>query len=150
MVLLVGTLAVGMLWGIHVFGKAHLWDLAVERSFGFAQAVLILLILIVARYYHVQMGRNVWGIAVAFGMYSSLIIANSAFLDLLHSFLPYWTVLAPLSLVAMLAIWTWAVWIYAPNPAPVVGVMDAEDVALRSWSEGWGQTLSTVRKVMNP
>lgn len=147
--LLTATLAGGMLWGIHAFGRAHLWDLALERSFGFAQAVLILLILIVARYYHVQLGRNVWGIAVAFGMYSSLIIANSAFLDLLHSFLPYWTVIGPMSLVVMLALWAWAIWIYAPNPVPVTQPV-ADAAALRAWSDGWGQTLSSVRKVTNP
>ena len=56
--LMVTTVVLGMLWGIEIYGKSHLWNLAFERSFGFAQAVLILLILNVARYYHVQLGRE--------------------------------------------------------------------------------------------
>ena len=150
-ILVVGTLLTGMLWGIEAYGKSHSIYLALERSFGFAQALLILMVLIVARYYQVQLGRNSWGIAVAFGMYSSLDTANSAFVDIMHSFFPYWQLLGPLSLVVMLGMWTWAVWAFYPNPV-VAGVGEIADGAgsLREWADGWGQTVSTVRKVMNP
>ncbi len=150
-VLLVGTALTGLLWGIEAYGKSHSMYLALERSFGFAQAVLILMVLIVARYYQVQLGRNVWGIAVAFGIYSSLDTANSAFMDMFHSFFPYWQLLGPISLVVMMGMWTWAVWAYYPNPV----ALRAREMAnhaddLREWADGWGQTVSTVRKVMNP
>jgi hypothetical protein len=146
-VLLAGTLLAAMSWGILNYGKSHSLYRALDRSFGFSQAVLILLVLIVARYYRVQLGRNIWGIAVAFGMYSSLSTANSAFVDVMHSFFPYWQLLSPLSLTVMLGMWTWALWSCAPNPAL------ADDIAVgdvNRWSEDWGRTLSTVRKVMNP
>jgi hypothetical protein len=151
-VLVVGTGLTGMLWGIEAYGKSHSLYLALQRSFGFAQAVLILVVLIVARYYQVQLGRNAWGIAVAFGMYCSLDTANCAFMDLfLHSFFPYWQLLGPLSLVAMLGMWTWAVWANYPNPV-VAGVGQKADHTndLREWAAGWGQTASTIRKVTNP
>jgi len=147
--LLVGTLLVAMSWGILAYEKSHSMFRAMDRSFSFAQAVLILLILIVARYYHVRLGRNVWGMAVAFGMYSSLTTANSAFVDLMHSFFPYWQLLSPLSLTIMLGMWTWALWTYAPNPA-AVGAEELPASDLSRWSKDWGRTLSTVRKVMNP
>jgi hypothetical protein len=143
------TLVTAMLWGIETYGKSHSLPLALERSFGFAQAVLILTILFAARYYQRQLGRNMWGIAVAFGMYSSLATTNSALLDLVHSLLPYWRVLGPLSLVAMVGMWTWAVWVYAPNPAMIVDE-SADADAVRQWSEDWGRTVSGIRKVMNP
>jgi hypothetical protein len=150
-ILFVGTLLTGMLWGIEAYGKSHSLYLALERSFGFAQAILILMVLIVARYYQVQLGRNVWGIAVAFGMYSSLDTANSAFVDIMHSFFPYWQVLGPLILVVMLAMWTWAVWGYYPNPEQA-GLAEGANHAgdLREWADGWGRTVSTVRRVINP
>jgi hypothetical protein len=149
--LLVGTLLAAMTWGIQTYGRSHSVYRALDRSFGFAQAVLILLVLIVARYYHVELGRNVWGMAVAFGMYSSLSTANSAFVDMFHFFFPYWALIGPLSLVVMLTMWTWSVWTFYPNPV-VVGAGAVADNAhdLREWAEGWGQTVSTVRKVMNP
>lgn len=144
------TVLTGMLWAVQAYGKFHSVYLAMERSFGFVQAVLILAILIVARYYHLRIGRNIWGIAVAFGMYSSLSTAVSAFIDLMHSYFPYWQLLAPLSFVAMLGMWTWAVWVYAPNKTADGDEMLDPANDLRRWAEDWGRTVSTVRKVMHP
>ena len=39
---------------------------------------------------------------------------------------------------------------FAPNPASATEAAEAQALALETWSDGWGQTLSTVRKVMNP
>lgn len=150
MILLVGTLLTGMLWGIESYGKSHSLYLALERSFGFAQALLILMVLIAARYYQVQLGRNAWGIAVAFGMYSSLDTANSAFVDIMHSFFPYWQLLGPLSMVLMLGMWTWSLWTVYPNPVAVEVHADLDNASsLREWADSWGETVSTVRKVVS-
>ena len=150
-VLLASTLLAAMCWGIQSYGASHSVYRALDRSFGFAQAVLILLILFVARYYHVELGRNIWGIAVAFGMYSSLSTTNSAFVDVFHSFFPYWALLGPLSMVVMLVMWTWAVWFYQPNPAVApAGALADQAAEAREWTDDWGQAISTARKVMNP
>jgi hypothetical protein len=150
-ILVVGTLLTGMLWGIEAYGKSHSLYLALNRSFGFAQALLILMVLIVARYYQVPLGRNAWGIAVAFGMYSSLDTANSAFVDIMHSFFPYWQLLGPLSWVALLGMWTWAIWTFYPNPAmaAVPTIADTSN-SLTDWAQDWGETVSSVRKAINP
>jgi hypothetical protein len=150
-ILVAGTLLTGMLWGIEAYGKSHSLYLALDRSFGFAQAFLILMVLFVARYYQVQLGRNAWGIAVAFGMYSSLDTANSAFVDIMHSFFPYWQLLGPLSWVALLSMWTWAIWTFYPNPV-IAGIPEMADTSrsLRDWADDWGETVSSVRKAMNP
>jgi hypothetical protein len=55
-----------------------------------------------------------------------------------------------LSLVAMVSMWTWAVWVYAPNPAMIVDESADHADAARQWSEDWGRTVSGIRKVMNP
>ena len=105
----------------------------------------------VARYYGVQLGRNLWGIAVAFGAYASVMTMNNAMVDLGHWFVPYWRLLSPLSFVAMLGMWTWAVWVYAPNPAFAVE-QEAEQLSdqlsdMGQWTESWNQTVATARRV---
>jgi hypothetical protein len=147
--LLAGTVLAAMSWGILSYGQAHSMYRALDRGFGFAQAVLILIIFVVARYYHVQLSRNIWGIAVAFGMYSSLSTVNNAFRDLRNAYFPYYQLLSPLSLVVMMGMWTWSVW--RLSPAPLLETELAPQAAdLDRWSEDWGRTVSTVRKAMLP
>jgi hypothetical protein len=145
------SISTGMLWAVETYGKSHSVYLAMERSFGFVQAVLILAVLTLARYYHLPVGRNIWGIAVAFGMYSSLSTAASALVDLMHaSFFPYWYLLSPFSVVAMLGMWIWALWIYAPNPTVAADALSDPTGEFERWPENWGRAVSTVRKVMHP
>ena len=142
--------SIGAVWSYEAYSRFHSVYPVIERSFGFAQAVMILGLLLTARYYGVQLGRNVWGIALAFGAWSSLSTANNAMIDLHHSFLPYWQLLLPLSCVAMFAAWVRAVWVYAPNPA--IATQDTPDLSadLDRWTEHWGHANSTVRRVIHP
>ena len=145
------TISTGMLWAVQNYSKSHSVYLAMDRSFGFVQAVLILAILTLARYYHLPVGRNVWGIAVAFGMYSSLSTAASALIDIMRtSFFPYWHLLSPFSFAAMLAMWIWAIWSYAPNQVATANeaIDPAGDVG--RWADNWGRAVSTARKVLHP
>jgi hypothetical protein len=142
--------SVGIVWSYEAYARFHSVYPVIERSFGFAQAVMILGLLLTARYYGVQLGRNVWGIAVAFGAWSSLSTANNAMIDLRHSFLPYWQLLLPLSAVAMFAVWVWAVWVYAPNPALATQDVPALSSDLDRWTQDWDQANSTVRRVIHP
>jgi hypothetical protein len=145
------SVSTGMLWAVQNYSKSHSVYLAMDRSFGFVQAVLILAILTLARYYHLPVGRNIWGIAVAFGMYSSLSTAASALIDIMRtSFFPYWHLLSPFSFVAMLSMWIWAIWSYAPNQ--VVTANESIDPAgdVGRWADRWGRAVSTARKVLHP
>jgi hypothetical protein len=90
--------------------------LALDSTFGFVQAVMILGTLLMARYHGVKYGRNVSGIALAFGGWLSILTASSAMAELTSSFLPYWFYLRPLSFVAMMVAWLWALWVYEPTP----------------------------------
>jgi hypothetical protein len=151
-----GTLALisvstGMLWAFQTFSTSHSVYLAMERSFGFVQALLILAVLTLARYYQLPVGRNIWGIAVAFGLYNSLSTATSALMDIKRvSFFPYFRFLSPFSFVAMLGMWTWALWTYAPNQIAAANeIIDpAGDVG--RWADNWGRAVSTTRKVLHP
>jgi hypothetical protein len=108
-------------WGYQNYTSMRSIGLALDSSFGFVQAVMILGTLFMARYYGVEYGRNVSGIALAFGGWLSILTASSAVVELTNSFLPYWYYLRPLSFVAMMVVWTWALWVYEPT-RPINGL----------------------------
>ena len=134
-------------WGVETYNTFHSFYPAIERSFGFAQAVLVLGLLMIARYYGVQLGRNLWGVAVSFGAYASVLTMNNAMVDLGHWYVPYWRLLSPLSFVAMLGMWVWAVWTYAPNPPIAAGEEAMQIAELGRWTDRWNQTVATARRV---
>jgi len=148
-----GIIAFGLLvfacatfWGYQNYTSLRSIHLALDRSFGFVQAVMILGTLLMARYYGVSYGRNIRGIALAFGGWVSLSTANNAMADLTNSFLPYWYYLRPLSFVLMMAVWIWALWVYEPNPP----IMESEAAELSQWTEEWNRTISTARTIIRP
>lgn len=120
--------------------------LALDRSFGFVQALMVLGTLVTARYYGVVCGRNIRGIAYGFGAWASISTTNNAMVDLTNSFRPYGDYLRPLSYAFMLAVWVWALWVYAPNP-PIV---ESEPAELEQWTEDWNRTISAARTIIRP
>lgn len=128
------------------YGGLRPLHLALERSFGFVQALMILGTLAMARYYGVSCGRNIRGIALAFGAWTSISTANSALLDLNVSFRPYGDYLRPISFVAMLVVWVWALSVYEPNPP----IRESEGLELNQWIEDWNRTISTARTIIWP
>jgi len=128
--------------------RLHYLYPALERSFGLVQAFLLAGILVAARYYRVRLGRNVWGIAIGFGAFVSASTILFSLVNLSESFAPYMQVLSPLSFVSMLAVWTWALWVYAPNPAVGMNKTAAESAAL-VWWESWTDTLASIKRTRN-
>jgi Na+-transporting NADH:ubiquinone oxidoreductase subunit NqrE len=148
-----GIIALALL----IFACASFWDyqnytslrsihLALDRSFGFVQAIMILGTLVMARYYGLRGGRNIRGIALAFGAWVSVSTANNAMADLTSSFLPYFYRLRPLSFVFMLIVWIWALWVYEPNPP----IEESADEDLSRWTEDWNRTISAARTMIRP
>ncbi|HVB54804.1 MAG TPA: hypothetical protein VNE63_00010 [Candidatus Acidoferrales bacterium] len=137
-------------WALASYAKFHYLYPVFERSFGFVLSALVLATLLATKYYHVSLGRNVWGIALGFGAYVSISTAIFGLVDVTNLFVPYMQVLRPLSFIAMLATWTWAVWIYVPNPPIAVGRAAALDVALSSWSDNWRRTISAIWRTIHP
>jgi hypothetical protein len=140
------VLACATLLGYQNYTGLRSLHLALDRSFAFVQATMILGTLVVARYYGVRFGRNIRGIALGFGTWASISTANSAMVDLAHSFLRYGDYLRPVSFVFMLVVWIWALWVYEPNPP----IKESEAVELNQWTEDWNRTISTARTIMRP
>jgi hypothetical protein len=141
------TFALGTFWSYWIYAESQSLWAALERSFGFAQAVMTLGILLAARMYGLPVGRRIRVIAIAFGAWASISTANNAMIDLVRSFFPYWQVVRPLSFVVMLGAWTWAVWKDAAVPQPAVVEQPVRAEELRVWTEEWNRTLSSVRRV---
>lgn len=122
---------------------------AMERSFDLVQAVLVIGVLLAARYYRLTLTRNTWGISLGFGAYVSVSTMIFAAVSMRESLVAYMQILGPLSFVAMLAIWTWSLWLYEPNPPLSVATSDLRGAAL-DWRKEWGRMLTTVKRLRNP
>jgi hypothetical protein len=142
------VLLVAISWGAKNYETSHSVFFASYRTLGLCQAFLILAILVLAQYYNLHLGRNLWGIAVGFGLFSSFSIVNFALIDLAPSLIPYWQLLIPFGFVSMLCMWTWAIWDYSPNQVVTDGTLDHIDI--EQWSENWSQALSAIRRVIHP
>ncbi len=140
------VLACATFWGYQNYASLRSIHLALDRTFDFVQAVMILGTLLMARYYGVKCGRNIRGIALGFGAWVSLSTANNAMADLTRSFLPYWYYLRPWSFGFMLASWIWALWVYEPNPP----IMESKITDLDRWTEDWNRTVSAARTIIRP
>jgi hypothetical protein len=143
LVLIVFTL--GALWGYHVYGQVRSMNLILDRSFGFAQSVLILSILLVGRRYGVCLGRNLWGISVGFGAWMSLSTVNYALFDLTGSFFTYWQLVRTLSFIVLLLVWNWALW--RPSHSPYLADTPLPAEALHTWTQNWNRAFDSLRKV---
>lgn len=119
-----------------------------ERKSSLAQAAAIALALLLARYYGVSLGRNVWGMAFGLGLYVSLSIMNFSALELTRAFLPYWRYLLPLTSLATLGIWLWALWDHVPQRALTSSTPQAWELNLTYWEKNWTGLRSTLRRIV--
>jgi len=102
---------------LHHAAYAHLSP-AFEQYLSLAQVLLLLAPAVVARYYRVPLGRNMWGLGMGFGVYLCVCSVNFAGLQVSRSFLPYWQLLSPVTFICMILVWLWAFWDYMPSPVP--------------------------------
>lgn len=140
------TFACATFWGYQSDSTLRSIHLALDRSFGFVQAIMMLGMMVMARYYGVTCGRNIRGIAIGFGAWASISTANNAMLDLTSSFRPLGDYLRPVSFVFMLVVWVWALWVYEPNPP----IREGTEEDLSRWTEDWNRTISAARTMIRP
>lgn len=138
-------LALGTFWSYQTYANSHSFRAALERSASFTQAIMTLGLLLAARYYGIPLGRPIRAMAIAFGAWTSIATANNAMIDLERSFLPYWQIVRPLSFVALIGAWTWALWKEVPDPH--VAPYPDQVSELSVWTENWNRTQASLRKV---
>jgi hypothetical protein len=120
------------------------------RKIALSVAAWLLVVLALARYYGMSVGRNIWGMAVGLLVVVSAHIANFAAVEISPSFSPIWSLLVPFGFTATLVIWTVTMWSYAPNPRPVAPGEPLQREAVSYWEERWAALGMTVRKAFKP
>jgi hypothetical protein len=130
------TVLAGLFW-LQGLPTTH-WITDVERRSGLVVSVLVLLALALVRYYELNLGRNIWGIAVGAGVYASVAIVNFALVDIWGwSYLRIWQHARPVSYLVVLCVWLWALWGFHPNPAgpaPPEAAAELEGAWRRVWT----------------
>lgn len=119
-----------------------------ERKSSLAQAAAIALALLLARYYGVSLGGNVWGMAFGLGLYVSISIIHFSLLELTKTFFQYWRYVLHLTSLATLGIWLWALWDYVPHRAVTSSNSQAWELTLTYWEKNWTGLRSTLRRIV--
>jgi hypothetical protein len=117
------------------------------RKMALSAGTWIVLVLGVARFYGIGIGRNTWGMAIGFLIFVSSEVANFAAHDLSPSFIPIWRVVHPFAYVLMLTVWVWSLWDYAPNPQNQIDSSLGSHL-LSKWERQSAALDETIRKVM--
>jgi hypothetical protein len=81
-----------------------------EQYFSLIQAILLLIVAVLGRYYGISLGRNMRGLIFGFGLYLTLCALNFASFQFIRGFLPYWQFVSPVSYVGLIAFWLWSFW----------------------------------------
>ena len=117
----------------------------VEQYISLAQALFLLTPAAVARYYGLPLGRNVRVLGFGFGLYVFVRAVNFAGLQAFRGFFPYWQLLAPASLIGMLAVWLWGFWDYAPSPQLQLLDEERSHYWKAEWLRLWAKTMGLLR-----
>jgi len=118
-----GVLLAATLVGFSVFyllGGAHDTNffVAVGLNFSLVVAIWVFGVLALAQYYNISLGRNLWGIAMGLGLFSSTAVVNFSALGLNEEAFPVFSYVRPASFVISLLIWVCCLWSHRPPPAP--------------------------------
>jgi hypothetical protein len=120
------------------------------RKIALSVAVWLLVVLALARYYTISLGRNIWGMAIGLLVFLSSQVANFAAIDISPRFAPIWRLLEPLGFAFTLLIWMITLWSYVPNPKPVAADERVQREALSHWEQRWAALGTTIRKALKP
>jgi hypothetical protein len=113
--------AMFLMFAIHAFLFPH-WKLVenpadLGRDLRIAEAVALLTIVSLTGYYRIEIGKNMKGMILGFGVYVGVsIITLTLRLFIGIRFSPIWKIVEPSSYLAALVIWAVALWSYAPVP----------------------------------
>ena len=118
------------------------------RKITLSVATWIFVVLGLARYYGIRVGRNVWGIAAGVLLFTGSELIYLAAMDLLPRLWAAWRYIHPLTFVLTLIVWASALWRYHPNPViPSLDKSLKQDL-LNAWRDRWTTVPALVRKVV--
>src|SRR6266581_530196 len=80
------------------------------------------------------------GLCLGFGIYLLARSMNFASLQVFRGFAPYWRLLTPMTFIAMIAVWLWAFWEYAPSSEQASLDEDQYSQWKTEWQHLWSRT----------
>ena len=148
-ILLMLLLLAAAFWLAGVDNNSNPWFDAL-RKLALSVAALIVVILGLARYYGVGIGRNAWGIAAGLLIFMGSEIVHLAAMDLYPKLATPWGYVHPLAFVFMIFTWTLNLWSYHPNrqPSPLSQIQLSG--LLSEWHDRWTQVPEALRRLVKP
>lgn len=120
---LIFSFVAGAVWIAPAAFRSPLMNTHLERNLLAVQAIFLLCVVIVIRYYGISLGRNLRGMILGYGLCDgATLMAFAIRFYAGRSFNATWIYLQPASYLLSLCVWTGAMWRYYPNPTadPVV------------------------------
>lgn len=118
---------------------------ALERNLRAVEALLLLVLLALVRYYLIPLGRNVQGVILGYGFSlatSTALLALYSYLG--TSFQVWWQYLQQVCALATLGIFTATLWSYHPNPEPEAEIGLERDYAM--FAEQTARAITNARR----
>lgn len=122
-----------------------MWEL--ERDLRAVQALVLAGALVLIVYYGIEIGRNLRGIILGYGLYTTFSIISNALRSYQGSgFHQTWLLVQPYTYLVCLLIWTVALWSDQPNPRPEAALeLEADYESLVGRTRGM---LGTMRELL--
>jgi len=124
-----------------------------ERDLRAVQATVLIGLLLVIAFYRIPLGQNLWGMMLGYGLFVGTNVITLALRALLgDSFQAAWHYLQPLSYLAVLCIWSMALWSYKAAPVPKTQLQIEQDYQFLSATTKRGllQVRAYLRRVLRP
>jgi hypothetical protein len=119
------------------------------RKIALSVATWLAVLLGLAGYYRIQMGRNVWGMAVGLLTFTGSELIHLAAMDLLPRWWATWSYVHPIAFVFMLLVWTFALWDYYPNPESSLRNVGSVEGLVSQLHGRWAEVPDMLRRVVN-
>ena len=120
------------------------------RKLALTIITLILLILGTARFYGLNIGRNIWAMAIGLLIFMGSELMHLAAMDLFPRLQGIWGYIHPIAFNFMLIVWSVGLWHYSPNLSrPMLSKAAAQELA-GICEQQWAQVSSVFRNLVKP
>jgi hypothetical protein len=99
----------------------------------------------VAKYYAVQMGRNLEGMSCGLGLIVAVSVINFSAYGISGSFFSWLHIISPSAYLAGISIWIWALWRYVPRGVTRADI-DGQEIIV-DWAHAWSRIKEAFRRV---
>ncbi len=124
-----------------------------ERDFRTVQAFLILSLVGLLAHYRIQIGRNLWGMMLGYGVFIGVRILNLTFRAFFGEEAQWlWQYFPAVAYLVALLIWCASLWSYHPNPEPKAEARIEEDyqALVRSTRQRFRQVRAHIARTVRP